>query len=183
MSSNGQCVFFKPQKGSILMLSLVMLLLITIVGTSAISVTTLDTKMAANVRDRQVAFQAAEAGLFEAEGVVDPLDKAFPIEGTTAGFVSNPLSDGWWSDSSDTTWVDSGADIIDYQASGDLLYIIDQPIEKKADSMEKVRDLGRGGGGPVASMRYYPLTAKGSGPGGAAVILQSVYARKKYLNN
>ena len=183
MSINSQYTLLQSQKGSILLLSLVMLLLITVVGTGAISVTTLDTKMGANIRDRQAAFQAAEAGLFEAEDVVDPLDNSFPIEGTTAGFVSEALPDGWWASSSDTTWVDSGANLNDYQASGDLLFIIDQPIEKKADSMEKVRDFGRGGGGPVPVMRYYPLTSKGAGPGGAAVVLQSVYARKKYLNN
>lgn len=44
-----------------------MLLLLTIIGVSALQTTTLEEKMAGNMRDRVIAFQAAEAALRDAE--------------------------------------------------------------------------------------------------------------------
>ena len=173
----------RSQKGTILVLSLVMLMIITIVGTSAMDMTTLNTKMDANVRDRQVALQAANAGLLRAEEIVDPLDGSFPIEGVSDGFVQDALPVQWWMNSASTAWGDSGATIGDYRTSGNVLFVIDHPEQKSADSMDKINDLGKGSGGPKPMMMYYPITTQGDGAGKANVMLQSIYARKKYLNN
>lgn len=53
----------KSERGAALLVALIMLLLITILGVSAMQTTTLEEKMAGNLRDRHVAFQAAEAAL------------------------------------------------------------------------------------------------------------------------
>ena len=55
------------QKGVVLVIGLVFLLIMTIIGVSAIRSTTLDEKIAGNARDRSLAFQAAEAALRDAE--------------------------------------------------------------------------------------------------------------------
>jgi len=55
------------QRGVALFLALVVLLIITILGVSALQTTTLSERMAANARDRDMAFQAAEAALRDAE--------------------------------------------------------------------------------------------------------------------
>lgn len=52
-----------------MIVALVMLLLLTIIGTASIRDTSLQEKMAANLRDYNLAFQAAEAGLREGERV------------------------------------------------------------------------------------------------------------------
>ena len=57
----------KKQSGVILVVSLVMLLLLTLIGMTGAQVTSLEEKMAGNVRDKNVAFQAAEATLLAAE--------------------------------------------------------------------------------------------------------------------
>lgn len=57
----------KNQKGAVLAISLIILLLMTIIGVSAMRSTTLQEKMAGNLRDYNVAFQAAEAALRDAE--------------------------------------------------------------------------------------------------------------------
>ncbi len=57
----------KHQKGVVLAISLLLLLVITIVGLAAISTTTMQEKMAGNMYDREVAFQSAEAALRVAE--------------------------------------------------------------------------------------------------------------------
>ncbi|MGB1950272.1 MAG: pilus assembly PilX family protein [Marinobacter sp.] len=59
------------QKGSVLIVSLIFLLLLTIVGLSAMNMTSLEERMAGNFRDHDLAFQAAEAALLDAEEFVE----------------------------------------------------------------------------------------------------------------
>lgn len=55
------------QRGSALIIALVFLLVMTLVGVAAMRDTTQQESMAGNVRERNLAFQAAEAGLRSAE--------------------------------------------------------------------------------------------------------------------
>ncbi|MCX7100437.1 MAG: PilX N-terminal domain-containing pilus assembly protein, partial [Methylobacter sp.] len=54
------------QSGAVLIISLIMLLLLTLIGTTAMQTSTLEEKMAGNLRDRDIAFQAAESALRDA---------------------------------------------------------------------------------------------------------------------
>ncbi len=55
------------QRGAVLLVSLIMLLLLTIIGAAAMRDTNLQERMAGNMRDHSLAFQAAEAALRFAE--------------------------------------------------------------------------------------------------------------------
>lgn len=55
------------QRGAVLMISLMILLIMTVIGIAAMSSTTMEEKMAANSQQRQQAFQAAETALRSAE--------------------------------------------------------------------------------------------------------------------
>lgn len=55
------------QKGSVLIVAMVLLLAMTLIGMAGIEVTSLEEKMVFNIRDRQVAFEASEAALLAAE--------------------------------------------------------------------------------------------------------------------
>jgi type IV pilus assembly protein PilX len=55
------------QSGAVLIISLIMLLLLTIIASVGLQNSGLEEKMAGNLRDRNLAFQAAEAGLRDAE--------------------------------------------------------------------------------------------------------------------
>lgn len=59
----------KPQRqtGAVLIISLIMLLAITLIGVTSSNVTSLQEKMAANSKDVNLAFQAAEAALRDVE--------------------------------------------------------------------------------------------------------------------
>jgi Tfp pilus assembly protein PilX len=61
----------KYQAGVVLAISLIMLLLLTLIGTTAVRVTGLDEKMAGNMRDRNLAFQAAESALNAGEAAAE----------------------------------------------------------------------------------------------------------------
>lgn len=55
------------QKGAVLIVSLLLLMIMTILGVASMSSTVLEEKMANNNRQKQVAFQSASAALREAE--------------------------------------------------------------------------------------------------------------------
>lgn len=57
----------KRQAGAVLFISLIMLLVLSVIGVTAMQTTTLEEKMAGNLRDQTLAFQAAEAALREGE--------------------------------------------------------------------------------------------------------------------
>lgn len=76
----------KKQTGVVLAVSLIMLLLLTLIGTTGMQVTSLEEKMAGNMRDQILAFQAAESTLNFAEASLNP-EPVFTNAGTD-GFYS-----------------------------------------------------------------------------------------------
>ncbi len=58
------------QRGAVLVVSLLILLVMTLIGVAGIGTSSLEEKMAANHRDRELAFQAAEYALREGERFV-----------------------------------------------------------------------------------------------------------------
>ena len=66
------CNCHKHQSGAVLIISLVMLLLLTIIGISGTQTSSLEEKMAGNMRDKNLAFQAAESALIVAENSLAP---------------------------------------------------------------------------------------------------------------
>jgi len=57
----------KQNHGSVLVISLLVLLVLTILGVTALDTTVMEERMSANTRQRNVAYQAAETALKEAE--------------------------------------------------------------------------------------------------------------------
>ncbi|TVS15782.1 MAG: pilus assembly protein PilX [Gammaproteobacteria bacterium] len=80
------------QSGAALVIALVFLLLMTLVGVTAMQSTTLQERMAGNLRDRDMALQAAESALREGEWQLQ--------QATVPAFVIEPVSGGGRA----TTW-------------------------------------------------------------------------------
>lgn len=102
------------QRGVALFLALVVLLIITILGVSALQTTTLGERMAANARDRDMAFQAAEAALLDAERYLQ--NATLNPFGNAGGLylLNNASRPDWVADSTDA-------------GSGFLTYSVDRP--------------------------------------------------------
>ncbi len=64
---NDRMSFTTKQQGAVLVVGLIMLLVMTLIGLSAMRSTILEEKMAGNFRDSNIAFQAAEAALRDGE--------------------------------------------------------------------------------------------------------------------
>ena len=59
------------QRGAVLVISLILLLILTVIGMSAIQTTTTEERMAGNMRDSEIAFQSAEAAIRDAEAFIE----------------------------------------------------------------------------------------------------------------
>ncbi len=79
----------QQQRGAVLVISLIILLLMTIIGVSAMQGTTLQEKMAGNLRDGNIAFQAAEAALRDAENYLSATAGSLPIFSANCGSVAS----------------------------------------------------------------------------------------------
>lgn len=71
------------QSGVVLFISLVMLLILTVLGLSSVQTTTLQERMARNARDSNLAFQAAESAVRDAETLIETFNSLVPF--TTSG--------------------------------------------------------------------------------------------------
>lgn len=86
------------QGGAVLAVSLIMLLLLTLIGITAMNTNSLEEKMAGNMRDRNLALQAAEAAVRAGEATLEipnPEPAAAPICATPPCACGAPPCDAW----------------------------------------------------------------------------------------
>lgn len=175
----------QQQSGVVLVVSLVMLLLLTLIGISGMQTTSLEEKMAGNLRDQNIAFQAAESALLAGENFVNaaaPLPAAFnctnglflpydaDCDGTKESVAvwNNPTL---WRDDTLSVIFNTDGDV----ASIDLGHTSANPrylIEYMGDSCATL-----GVPCPAADLRRnYRITARATGgTNNAVIVLQSVY--------
>ena len=91
------------QQGAVLIVGLIILLVITLIGTSGITTVTLDEKMSSNMQNANKAFQGAEAMLAECEAILRDNRIDLVLTGATElGVIPDIgiLDDAtqWWND-------------------------------------------------------------------------------------
>src|SRR6187431_451621 len=93
------------QQGAALVIALIMLLVLTVLGLTAMQVTRMEERMAGNSRDINLAFQGAEAGLRDGEDRIAAMTtrplpcSAAPCAVWRRDFLAQDLRDqliGWW---------------------------------------------------------------------------------------
>jgi type IV pilus assembly protein PilX len=153
------------QSGAVLAISLIILLLLTLIGVTAMQSTGLEEKMAGNLRDRNLAFQAAETALREGERETSSLPLC-PIVAQVGGFYAH----------SDTPKIDDGDGSV-WSTSGKAYTYTGVILEKvtKTAQPKYIIQCITSTPGPSS---LYRITARGTGgTTDAVVILQSVYLR------
>lgn len=166
------------QKGAALIVSMIMLIVLTLIGLTAMGTSSLQERMAGNSRDLSLAFQAAEAALRDAETYYDTtvvsLGSAFSGDNTglyPQNSLPDPFDSGTWANS----LVFSGT--VDNVAEQPR-YIIELigPISAGAASEElNIGGYGESsGGGNLTAVR---VTSRGVGSTpDTAVVLQTYFA-------
>lgn len=174
------------QHGMALVMALVFLVLLTLLGITAMSTSSLEEKMAGNTKDRGLAFQAAESALLHGETwIANQVN--LPI------FDPTDTSDGLHLPSSTSTpvWTDDGGTNIWTGSSGDFKVLtgltkVQSDPKVIIENLGPVRDsnesLGMPGAGSPTShggTNAFRVTARGvGGTAFASVMVQSVYAKR-----
>ena len=178
MKSSPTIGSLQRQSGAALIISMLLLIIMMLLGTSAIRTTTLEERMAGNLRDHGLAFQAAETALRDAEDFIEsqPDLSLFTGNGGLYGLTHNEPT--VWFDVNQ--WSSSAAKTF----SGALPKLSAQPkfmakvvVERQGDS-EELNFLGYGRRPLGAGSAVFRITARGTGGSdNSQVVLRSHYGR------
>lgn len=165
------------QKGSALIVSLLILVVLTLLGVSAMTSSGLEERMSGNSRDQNLAFESAEAALIDAQEYLENITAFGPLfDGSQPGLYaenSNPdvLADATWNTAR--------------TFSGTLTNVTSQPkyiIEYTGTIGDLTQDINitsydeTSGQGEVSSFK---ITARGTGATDKAkAYLQASYGRR-----
>lgn len=170
VNSRSNLVVTGRQRGAALIVSLILLLIMTVLGVTSMRATTLQERMAGNLRDNNLAFQAAEAALREGEQFLE--QATLPPFNGAAGLLQRQSESGqaafwngydWGADSRTAAAVDGVV-----QAPR---FVIEElpPVPAEGDSLRF---------GALPDVGFYRVTARAVGGSTDAVsILQTTYRR------
>ncbi|QYR52534.1 pilus assembly PilX family protein [Lysobacter soyae] len=175
------------QEGAALIVVLMLLIVVTLLGLASMRGAIMQERMAANTLARAAAFQAAEAGMREAElAVRDGTIATAPANGCTAGRCASPLASATPNWESTAFWTNTSAP---GYAQGTALGSGPTAIRPRF----VIEDYGMSTGGAAAGgqgvdgskepvetppdQAVFRITSFASTPNGAQVMLQSLYRR------
>jgi type IV pilus assembly protein PilX len=163
------------QRGATLVTVLILLLVMTLLGLVSMRSTLMDERMSANMRDRSLAFQAAEAALRAGEDIA--ATRITPAAGCVNGRCGFPVATAAPVWENDANW--NTAPAVDFDDSGlvsDPQYIVELIADRvpprgacttTGDISETVC---------TGFERRYRITARSQDTGRARTIVQSIYA-------
>lgn len=166
------------QKGVALVMSMVFLLILTLIGVTAMSTSALEERMAGNLVDKNYALQAAESALLAGEqwiinqGAMPTFSPPQPNDGL---FLPSTGVDPVWAES---TGVWASADVINYVGLGKVktqpMFIIEY-MGKASTSKGKTTGAGYGAASNP-EIDIFRITSRGTGGTNDAVtMVQSTY--------
>lgn len=157
------------QAGITLAVTLIFLIMLAVFGVTAMRSNSLQERMAGNTRNRDLALQAAEHALKDAEATHATWRAAIPASGCSGGLCANEINKSSYSNET-AYWRDPNNWSSYRSPSSNLNQVAEQPryiVEKLSDSSEIV-------GGTTYNYANYRITARGvGGDSNAVVVLQS----------
>lgn len=171
----------RSQSGAALVVVLMLLIVVTLLGLASMRGAIMQERMAVNAETRGIAFQAAEAGLRQAEIVVRDGAPSFPASGCSSGLCAMPAADV------EPAWAASGF----WAGGGSKLGTPIRTLKATITPRFVIEDFGtsvNGGGASecidvskpcisTTEQSVYRITAYAATPNGAEVIVQSLYRR------
>ncbi|WP_245792093.1 pilus assembly PilX family protein [Teredinibacter waterburyi] len=153
---------YQHQSGATLAVALILLLVVTVLGISSVQTSLVEERMSGNLRDKHIAFEAAESALVSAEAALATLDDyPTPTTSGTNGFwtLGAPGANKWWNTNSLGWWTTNGQ-----SASGNSLqHAAPVYILEERTFVQKGENLTIGTGEVTQGKYYYQVTARGQG--------------------
>jgi len=169
------------QNGAVLIVGLIFLTLVMLIALSVMRSATLEERMAANSRNRQLALEAAEAVVRDAELSLftatpfNPFDRDAFVVACTSGYCSTPVSGAtprWqsaatWSDTANTrSFANSDSNLTASLVASQPSYIVEL--------------IGQEGGQTqhICPKLLFRITARGVGVDGSEVFVEDIYRHR-----
>ncbi len=178
------------EKGFILVISLLLLLVATVLGITALSTSTTNVMMSGNQRLAELNFSAADGGVSVSVPIINNTAFFGDISPKYLGLISSPLTTDFRDEiHGDTSVIDcpnpsagcpTPTPDIDYPLTNtntyiDVDYLYAVPIEGSAIEFASGYDgLGKGAGGGGIGI-YYAVTSVGQGLVGSETVVDAVY--------
>lgn len=170
----------RQQQGMTLIIAMIFLLILTLLGVTAMQGTVVEERIAGNTRDKDMAFQSAEDGLRAGEVFLSG-NACTPgitfVAAPGAGLVNNVngAAGAAFKYSSSTYWLAQPWNATDSRASTTALAGIVAPARYVIELVSGVSGLQAGAAGTTNTL-VYRVTARGAGAtAGSVSILQSTY--------
>lgn len=169
------------ERGITLVVTLLFLLLLTILGITAMNTSGLQEKMAGNLRDQDTALQAAESALRTGEESMwtlwisgRPNSDLTCSTGICSKDVADPLNDAWWGAYS-TEYGGAGSQIAQMGgAAVDPRFVIEE-----SDSVEPDQVIGTYGQS-MQTTQYYKVISRASGTTTLSMVVVEETFRIRY---
>ena len=161
------------QRGATLVVVLILLLLMTLLGLASLRGTVLEERMTANLLDRGMAFQVAEAGLREAEALMDP-QPTFPGTGCVNGLCGTPdpaATERWL----EATGPWRTGTVVETSMDPPQFFIENMGLGVNWPKCDALPENKRS---PQCETPRFRVTSRSAQDGRASVILQGMYAGK-----
>ena len=167
----------KNQRGAVLVISLVILLVITMLAVGGMQNTLLEEKMAGNSSDRNLAFQSTESAVREAEVFVEGIVSLGNFNG--GGLIGRTDDEPSYYNS--TTWSDAGNHVVagtDFGSYENPKYYI-KHFTTVSGTEGALNMSGYGDNKGTGDVTIFKITARGTGASAdsAEVILRTQYGR------
>ena len=169
------------QRGVVLIVSLILLLVVTLLAVSSMQGTSLEEKMAGNTRDRNLAFQTTESAVREAETYIEGIISLGSFNGSGGLFGLTNDAPPYDSLPTTTTWSDATQHVVansDYGAYARPQYFIKHFTTVKGTE-GAMNMSGYGDNKGTGDVSIFKITSRGTGGSAdsAEVILRSHYGR------
>ena len=191
------------QRGAVLIVSLVMLLLLTFIGVAAMNTANTQEKMVGNLQDQQVAFEMAELALQEAEtwmqgllSVPDASTDPSPGDGLVWARGETSAKVGitgtnWWEYATDANfWTAEGNNVslntaLKRAGINDDSWLVYQEPQYVIEELQSTSGVGGGGSATIGisdgtiNSTFYRVVARGmGGRQDTVVLLETIYAKQ-----
>ena len=170
------------QHGAALAVALIFLLIMTLIGVTAMRTTTLQEQMAGNFNDRNLALQGAEAGLRAAEDFIDGTASVAAFDGNN-GLLDEDDADNEPDYFDSATWTgnssrDCGVTLSDLAQSQPRCVIRYLGESTPSAGTQDLTIKGYGEGAASGNVSHFRITVRSvGGSDNAEVILRSRYRR------
>lgn len=169
----------QQQKGAVLVISLIILLILTLIGITSLRSTTLEQRIAGNIRDISIALQSSESGLRDAELFIESLPNTGDFGSATGlyalGTAPDPLLSSTWTANSSLSGSTLGTSLSVPLAAP--RYFIELRSSVSTGGSLNVTGYGAAEQNSVSLFR---IVSRGQGPSGTSMVLLEVFYGKAF---